>query len=202
MPRIYPKKVPSPHVELNTPLSKGAQTRARIFEVAKNHFAKASFENVGMRDIAADAEIDLALVGRYFGSKADLFAECLEGAFGIDDLLTVPLRQFGNHLARLSLSGTDASGDYDAVGLLLNASTSPATAQLVSERFHADFVVPLAKVMGGRNAKMRATLIASYVLGLATMRHALHAPCLKGHEQLKAANMAGSALQNLIDGAL
>lgn len=179
---------------------KAEATRARIFESARRRFARNSFETVGMRDIASDAGVDLALVSRYFGSKQALFIACLDGAFGIDDLLTVPLDRFGEHLARLTLSGTDASGDFDAVGLLLNAATSPATAALVSERFHSDFVEPLALALTGRDRVLRATLLASYVVGLAAMRHNLGSARLIGRDGLRAAALAGAAMQNLIDG--
>jgi AcrR family transcriptional regulator len=180
---------------------KAEATQARIFEAARRRFARNSFETVGMRDIAADAGVDLALVGRYFGSKLALFVACLDGAFGIDDLLTVPLSEFGPHLARLTLAGTDASGDFDAVGLLLNAATSPVTAELVSQRFHQDFVEPLAGELPGRDRVLRATLLASYVVGLAAMRHNLGSARLVGRDGARAATMAGEAMQDLIDGS-
>ncbi len=42
---------------------------------------------------------------------------------------------------------------------------------MISERFHAEFVTPLARLLRGRDADVRAAAIASYVIGLATMKH-------------------------------
>ena len=67
---------------------------------------------------------------------------------------------------------------FDALGILLRASGSPATQERVSARFHADFVLPLARLLRGRDAELRAALIASYLIGLATMKHALASPLL------------------------
>ena len=50
-------------------------TRARILAAARVRFAMDAYENVGTRDIAADAGVDAALVNRYFGGKEKLFDE-------------------------------------------------------------------------------------------------------------------------------
>ncbi|HEY0232194.1 MAG TPA: hypothetical protein VGC55_13150 [Dokdonella sp.] len=44
-------------------------------------------------------------------------------------------------------------------------------AAVVSERFHAEFITPLAKRLRGADAEIRAALIASQVVGIATLRH-------------------------------
>ena len=60
-------------------------TRARILAAARVRFSRDAYENVGTRDIAADAGVDAALVNRYFGSKEKLFDEAIEDAFAIKD---------------------------------------------------------------------------------------------------------------------
>src|SRR3546814_13123254 len=56
-----------------------AATRHAILLAATGRFLQDSYESVGLRDIARDAGIDVALVIRYFGSKEDLFAQVLRG---------------------------------------------------------------------------------------------------------------------------
>ena len=80
---------------------------------------------------------------------------------------------------------------FDALGILLRASGSPATQERVSARFHADFVLPLARLLRGRDAELRAALIASYLIGLATMKHALGSPLLGAATQRKAVASVG-----------
>ena len=56
-----------------------AATREKLLASARQRFLRESYDNVGLRDIAADAGVDVALVGRYFGSKEQLFTEVLRG---------------------------------------------------------------------------------------------------------------------------
>lgn len=44
-------------------------TRAAILIAARERFARESYDDVGMRDVAGDVGVDAALVSRYFGSR-------------------------------------------------------------------------------------------------------------------------------------
>ncbi|MFC7103418.1 TetR/AcrR family transcriptional regulator [Nonomuraea rubra] len=55
-------------------------TRERILQAARSLFGEQGYEQVTVRMIAAAAEANIALVGRYFGSKAGLFAAVLQGS--------------------------------------------------------------------------------------------------------------------------
>ena len=54
-------------------------TRSEILCAARRRFLAESYENVGLRDIAGDVGVDVALVSRYFGSKDALFREVMRG---------------------------------------------------------------------------------------------------------------------------
>lgn len=54
------------------------RTRKAILRAARELFARASYENVQTRQIAALAGVDAALLNRYFGSKKRLFAAVLD----------------------------------------------------------------------------------------------------------------------------
>ncbi|WP_018267634.1 TetR/AcrR family transcriptional regulator [Methylosinus sp. LW4] len=55
----------------------GEKTRERILQAALARFGSASYEDVKLRDIAAEFGVDVALVHRAFGSKEQLFAAAL-----------------------------------------------------------------------------------------------------------------------------
>jgi AcrR family transcriptional regulator len=175
------------------------QTRERILAAARMRFSMQSYENVGTRDVAADAGVDAALVNRYFGSKEGLFAEVLEGGFRVEEHLSERMDQLGEHLVRQIFEDGGGDSSFDALRVLLRAAGNPSIAPMVSERFHAEFVMPLAKLLRGRDPEARAALIASYVIGLATMRHGLESPMLAGHGRSKAALLAAAAIQACID---
>lgn len=187
----------NPAPENAQPSRNAAQTRERILAAARARFSRHSYENVGTRDIAADAGVDAALVNRYFGGKENLFAEVIENGFRLEDHLPDNLDDLGSYLAMqvLAEGDNDEAEAFDALRVLLRAAGNPAIAAVVSERFHAEFVLPLAKLLRGRDAELRAALIASYVIGLATMRHGLDSPALSGAATRKAANIVAAAIQ-------
>jgi AcrR family transcriptional regulator len=182
-----------------------ADTRERILSAARIRFSHFSYENVGTREIAADAGVDAALVSRYFGSKEKLFIEVLNGGFQVENHLVQlqddpsRLADLGTHLATQVMHDPGDEAEFDALRVLLRASGDPAVAAIVSQRFHAEFVLPLAKLLRGRDAEMRAALIASYVIGLATMRYALASPGLKNGVQRQIVKSVGAAIQACID---
>jgi len=172
-------------------------TRKRILDAARRHFSRSSYENVGTRDIASDAGVDAALVNRYFGTKEKLFSEVITDGFLVKEHLPERMSDLGTHLAAQVLEGAAESSadEFDAVRVLLRAAGNPAIAPLVSECFHREFVAPLAKMLHGRDTEVRAAVIASYVIGLATMRHGLASPCLAGDNENKAVAIAAAAIQ-------
>jgi AcrR family transcriptional regulator len=185
------------------PTRNAGDTRARILAAARVRFSLDAYENVGTRDIAADAGVDAALVNRYFGGKEKLFDEAIDGAFAIEDHFDgLDMSLFGEIITTLVLDGSEERrvAKFDALGMLLRASGSPATQERVSARFHADFVEPLARLLRGRDAELRAALIASYLIGLATMKHALGSPLLGAAAQRKAVAVVGAAIQACVDG--
>src|SRR3546814_12999364 len=52
-----------------------AATRAAILAAARERFLRESYDSVGLREIAGDAGVDVALISRYFGGKEGLFRE-------------------------------------------------------------------------------------------------------------------------------
>jgi AcrR family transcriptional regulator len=185
------------------PARNAGDTRARILAAARVRFALDAYENVGTRDIAADAGVDAALVNRYFGGKEKLFDEAIVDAFAIKDHFDgVDMSTFGELITTLVLEGSQERREarFDALGILLRASGSPATQERVSARFHADFVLPLARLLRGRDAELRAALIASYLIGLATMKRALASPLLGPATQRKTVAAVGAAIQACVDG--
>src|ERR1700749_2298693 len=59
-------------------------TRTAILEAAKGHFAKSGYDGAFLRDIAADAGVDAALITRFFGGKDGLVQAALKDSFSPD----------------------------------------------------------------------------------------------------------------------
>src|SRR6187399_3507962 len=65
-----------------------AATRRAILTSARKAFARAGYDGVGVREIAAGAGVTAMLVNRYFGSKEQLFAEVLAATSAAPTILT------------------------------------------------------------------------------------------------------------------
>jgi AcrR family transcriptional regulator len=181
-----------------------AGTRARILEAAKLRFSMENYESVGVRDIAGDAGVDAALVNRYFGSKQELFAEVIAGVFRLDRMLPANpgLNRLGSFIARDLMSTNDGchwSEGCDPLQLLLRSAASPTASSVVSAGFHTEFVAPLAKLLGGTDARLRAAMIVAYIIGFGTMRVAMKSPAIKPRDTRKAVAILGAAIQACVD---
>jgi len=195
----------------NKPVKKlrdAAKTRERILEAAKTHFFKNSYENVGVREIAADADVDAALVNRYFGSKEKLFTEvvtsvfCKEHHTSKEHPISMDLDKLGENLARHVMTGCherDSEKEFDSLQLLLRSAVSPTASPIIAKIFHDEKVLPLAEQLGGEDANMRAGLIISYFIGLLTMRVALKSPTINPADTEKIVKLLGSAIQTCVD---
>lgn len=137
------------------------------------HFSQNTYEGVGVRDIAADAGVDPALVIRYFGSKEDLFRAIVAKAFGTEELLDGGVSELPDRAADLLLSDFEPQRwreGYEPLRLLLASIGSPVAGPILAEHLDASFVRPLVEAIGGPQAEARGTLLAAQVVGFALMR--------------------------------
>ncbi|TNF32088.1 MAG: TetR family transcriptional regulator [Deltaproteobacteria bacterium] len=158
------------------PYDAGA-TREAILTAATRCFAEGAYETVGLRKIAALADADPALVSRYFGSKLGLYRAAIARVAevcGAPEAIAAGLDGFGARLARATLLPQDPQWT-GFVLLMQRATLSPTTAEVFAEHLEATFLGPLVDAIGGEDARRRAGLILSTVLGAAAF-HFLIAP--------------------------
>ena len=98
---------------------KNLPPKERIIQEAVCLFARQGFDGTGLRELAARAEVNLAMINYFFGSKKGLLKEILDGFFegylaiagkelaGTDNLHT-KLARFINSSVRYFDSGQDA----------------------------------------------------------------------------------------------
>jgi AcrR family transcriptional regulator len=70
-------------------------TRATILAAAREQFAASGYHAATIRGIAAAAQIDPALVMRYYGNKEGLFAAAAEFDLQLPDLGALPRSAVG-----------------------------------------------------------------------------------------------------------
>ena len=158
-------------------------TRASILEAAKAHFARLGYDRAVLRDIAADAGGDVALIKRYFGGKEGLFTEALKASFHPDRLLAWDRKTFAREMATMMAGGAhDDEERMHSFQFLLRAATSPTTAPLLNVAIQERFLAPIRDWLGGDDAPARARVLAAAFIGLLVERLVRDKP-LKGRER-------------------
>lgn len=152
----------------------GEVTRQRILAAAIARFAQGSYEEVKLRDIAADVGVDVALVHRSFGSKEQLFAAVLAAASPSDRLLAADLRE----LSAVFANDIFASKPDDALQIVLRSLSSPQARDVLRAHGAIDFMGPLAAKLDGPAQQQRAALFAACLTGIGILRDVLRVESL------------------------
>jgi AcrR family transcriptional regulator len=157
------------------------------------------YEQVGVRDIAARAGVDPALVNRYFGSKEGLFSQAVASKFDLNHLLDGDRATLGERLARYVLQKKTTGTDYDPLVALLRSSSSDVCSGMLRNAVLEGFVRPLAARLEGPDAMSRAELVGSTLLGLLVHRTVMGGAATSDNERMLA--LVAPALQAYIDGS-
>jgi len=177
-------------------------TRARILGAAREQFARSGYHGTTIRAVAAEAGIDASMVMRYYGSKDGLFAAATDIALDIPDLTQIPRRQWGGRLVRHFFERWESGPDEPVPGLLVR---SAATNPVAAERLRAVVDEQIARALehaGVDQARRRASLIATQMLGVAYCRYVLELPAIASAEPDElVADLAGT-LQRYITASL
>ena len=162
-----------------------AATRAAIFEAATRRFAYQGYEQSGVREIAADAGVDAAMVNRYFGSKEGLFTEVVEHAFDIRSVFDADGATLAERLARRMVYRREDTGEERPIPLLLmlHSATEPRAAELLRSSLDRNVLRPLAERLGGPDAEVRAAMVIAQCTGFAMLYQLLRPRALADAEQ-------------------
>ncbi|OIJ68020.1 TetR/AcrR family transcriptional regulator [Streptomyces mangrovisoli] len=154
-------------------------TRRAILDVARRRFLRDGYRSVTLRSIAAEADVDLALLSYYFGSKKGLFgaalalsanpAELLARQIEENDLDSFPERALGQLMAAWEAPQAGAA----LLGMFQSAVSDQAVAALVKEALEGEIVDRLADLSGGLHAHRRAAAFSCVLAGLITTRYVL-----------------------------
>ena len=153
-------------------------TRDAILAVARRRFATRGYDATSLRSIAADAGVDPALLIHYFGTKEALFTEAsglparLSEAFG--GLDGAPLPESAAALVRGYLQFVDSDQSRNAILALVRSAVSHEKAATMLREFMTSELLPhIARLTGHPDARLRASLVAAQLIGIAMMRHVL-----------------------------
>ncbi|MEJ0044041.1 MAG: TetR family transcriptional regulator [Rhizomicrobium sp.] len=174
-------------------------TRAAILAAAKKHFAKSGYDRRFLRDIAADAGADAALINRYFGGKDGLFAAALKDSIAPDAISHWDRGAFALEMAKMMAGHAHQHVERThAFEFLLQAATNPTTAPLLNQAVQERFMGPIREWIGGADVEARARIFASVFIGLLVERLIRDEP-LAGREREVFIERTAALLQSLVD---
>ncbi|MFI7636941.1 TetR family transcriptional regulator [Nonomuraea sp. NPDC049400] len=148
-------------------------TRERILRAARTLFGEHGYERVTVRMIAAAADANIALVGRYFGSKAGLFGAVLEGEPTIRDLFSGDFESLPRRLAEYAAERMEHPPESPILRTLERSAGHPEVQAVAQERLLTAVLHPLEELLGGTDAHARARMATAVFLGIGAMRRRL-----------------------------
>jgi AcrR family transcriptional regulator len=128
-----------------------------------------------MRDVAARACVDPALLYHYFGSKQRLFVAAMQLPYDwralVASLSDLSPEEAGEHLVRYMLGLWESPGTRPLMlGLVRSMTTDPTAASMVREMLVEGPVAAMASASGSPDMALRVQLAAAQVMGLALVR--------------------------------
>ncbi len=156
-----------------------AATRAKLLDAARLRFARQGYDGTGVREIAADAGVDPALVFRYFGSKERLHEEAVrvEIPAGLTDDPARPLTHITDALLHDVVFAERFAGEHPLVAMLRSAG-HPAARDQLRTQICEGYLPGFAERMSGENPALRAEMVGALLLGMGVMRSLLGSPAL------------------------
>jgi AcrR family transcriptional regulator len=152
-------------------------TRERILEASRASFGARGLDGASIREVAAQAGVDPALVHHYFGSKQRLFVAAMAWPFDPADVIPAIARgdpdRLGERLARFVIGLLeDPAIQPIAIGLLRSAATDPVAAGMLRELVETGPIAALSTLAPqAGDIRLRASLVGSQVIGLAMARY-------------------------------
>ncbi|WP_454788721.1 TetR/AcrR family transcriptional regulator [Mycolicibacterium lutetiense] len=153
-------------------------TRDELVATARRMFAEGGYDKTSLRDIAAAARVDPALIRHYFGSKADLFRATVGWPFDPEQFSGRLLDDGPAGLAqRLTEAFFEFWEDPDTrsplLAILRGAATHEESAALVRQFIEQRLYPQIATALHGTDAELRVDLAMGQLLGIAYLRHIL-----------------------------
>jgi AcrR family transcriptional regulator len=161
-------------------------SRDVVLAAAKRRFATEGYEKTTLRAIARDAHVDPSMVLYLFGSKQELFRASLRLILDPDTLVAALAGapddnpDIGTRMVRTYLRIWEGPDTAASMRAMLQSATSNSDAHEAFRDFMQSYVLAaVSEVLGGgEQARLRAMLAASNLVGTALLRYVMEVPPL------------------------
>ena len=175
-----------------------ARTRERILGAARTHFGREGYDKATLRDIAAGAGVDPALIPHYFGSKEGVFLAAVDPSLFIPGLLEPGVEGLGERLVTFFLETWDSPAGSSLLALIRSVVSSDLAAELLREFVTREVLGRLAVAIQLDQPQLRASLVATQLVGLAMLRYVIKVEALKSASREELARWIGPSIQRYL----
>jgi AcrR family transcriptional regulator len=180
-------------------------TRGAVLEAARARFAEHGYDGTRLRDVAADADVDVALVSYFFGSKDGLFSAAMALTFNpaqlVEDLLRDGIDGLGERLVRVVLRTLDDPQIGSPwLALVRSAATHERAAGVLRGFVEREVLGRLAAAIDAPQPELRAALAGSQTVGLMMARYVVRIEPIAGAEPETLVAAIGPTLQRYLTG--
>ncbi|HYT10766.1 MAG TPA: TetR family transcriptional regulator [Mycobacteriales bacterium] len=147
-----------------------------MLDAARRVFADRGYQHASLRRIAAEAGVDAGMVRHFFGDKAGLFRAAMDLPFDPDAVLPVLLGPgldgVGERVVRFFVSVWDSPQTRGPFLTLIRSVTGhEESARMFRDFITEQVLVKVAAAVDRPNARLRATLVGSQLVGLGVVRY-------------------------------
>ena len=165
-------------------------------------FARQSYSETSLREIAAEARVDVAYVHRTFGSKAGIFQQALHALHVVDSQGDQGAQMDPDHLIEricelALLRNPRKVEEVEPLHLIIRSCACSEARGILADFMETHFARPLAAAFGQEDIG-RAMFAISLMSGFVTMRVAVGHPALLAMPDAELKAMLAKALRGVM----
>jgi AcrR family transcriptional regulator len=182
------------------------RTRDEILQAARAAFAARGYDAVSVRAIARNANVDPALVHRFFGSKEGVFVAAMQLPVTPSRLVPAILAQgpdgLGERVVETLLALYDKTGARTPFQAFLRAAVTNEQAATMLREFLTTEILGRVAAAAPDQPELRAALVASQILGLVMARYIVRVPQIAEAKRSHLAACIGPTIQRYLTATL
>lgn len=180
------------------------QVRDAAVAAARNAFAAGSFARTTFKGLAAAAGVAPAVLRKYYDNKEAVFAAALrlptDPTSAVPAILGPGLDGLGERLVRATLDILeDPQVREDLMSMARTGASSVALTRSMQGYLEVAVIDRVVTAIGVPDARMRAALISSYLMGIAAGRYVARIEPLASASEEHVVRMVAPTVQALLD---
>ena len=180
------------------------EVQSRLLDAARGVFAASGYARTTMKGLAAAAGVAPEVLRRYYANKGEVFAAALrlpsDPAAAVPALLAPGIEGLGDRLVRFMLTTLDDHETRaDLIAMLRAGGNAYSSSRALQEYLESNVIDTIVAAVGVPDARMRGSLISSYLIGIAVGRYVARIEPLASASDEHVVRMVGPVIQGLLD---